>query len=118
MGGCSLIRGHLKARAAIAIGMAALLIFGLIGCLAQESPTATPSDIPTFSEEEAIAVVQTLLVQGGCLQLNVGAGEWNGKYSGDGKWTVTSKGGIISGEWTVFERTGSVRIVKPSFGGC
>ena len=106
-----MIRGYLKANAAISIGIAALLCLSLIGCVAQESPTAAPSDVPAFSEGEAIAIVQTLLIQGGCNTFWVGQADWDGEYLGDGSWTITSKG---LGEWLVFEKTASVRIVKPS----
>ena len=109
MGEDFLIRGYLKAKAAISIGIAALLCLGLIGCVAQESPTATPSDVPAFSEGEAIAIVQTLLIQGGCHSAIIGESSWFGEYVGEGVWSVTASG-FLQGKWNVFENSLSVSI--------
>lgn len=105
---------YLKAGISFAVVLFALV---WVGCASQvtHAPTSTPG--PLLAEGEAIAVVQTLLFQGGCTQYWVGQSEWNGKYGDGGNRIVTSKG-IISGEWTVFEKTGSVRILKAPLIGC
>lgn len=121
-----MIQGYLKAKTAISIGIAALLCLGLIGCVAQESPTATPSDIPAFSEGEAIAIVQTLLMQSGCSGYYIALSDqstWNEEYLGQGKWSVKwTEEYLVQGEssvksisgliatWMVFENSQSASL--------
>ena len=103
------IRSLLEIKSDIAIGMAALLFLGLIGCVSQESSTVTPSDIPALSEGEAIAIVQTLLIQGECHGLYLSRSDWTQEYMGKGVWLVTASG-FIQGKWHVFEKSQSVSI--------
>ena len=101
-----------------------LLLFWVVwlsGCGPSHEPVApTPTpDRPSWTEREAIAVVQNWLALkqvgwSNCLrnvQLLGGSGNtegWTGKYQSAGEWLVTY--GEVAG-WSVFENTQSILLV-------
>ena len=109
MGGNVLSQRHRKAKSVLAIGVTAPFL-GLIACAPPESPTSVPSDIPAFSEGEAIAVVQTVLLQSGCDVWFIAQSNWSEEYLGQGKWSVKSTEIPVRGAWIVFENSLSVSI--------
>ena len=76
---------------------------------------ASPPDQPSWTEQEAIAVVQSRLTltstgTGNCLGFvhtlgNGSEAEWTGRYQGKGEWLV--RYGRV-GTWSAFENSGSV----------
>lgn len=89
----------------------------LVGCGPASSfePTPVP-DIPTFTEGQAIALVQETLKFCDSLQRKTIKGIpmlWEESYQGDGKWAVKwLQEHDVFNEWEVIESASDVRIVK------